>query len=58
MTIQTPTGTVTLNLPNTALIVQNTLNNTTIQINTALSAALNSASLARALVLSGQTRAP
>jgi hypothetical protein len=58
LTIRTPTGTVTLNLPNTALIVQNTLNNTSIQVNTALSAALNSASLARALVLSGQVRAP
>jgi hypothetical protein len=56
MTIQTPAGTVTVNLPNTALIVQNTLNNVSIQINTALSAALNSASLARALVLSGQIR--
>jgi hypothetical protein len=57
MTIQLPNGTVTVNLPNTAAIVQNTVNNATIQINTALSAALNSASFARALVLSGQTLA-
>jgi hypothetical protein len=58
LTIQLPNGTVTVNLPNTAAIVQNTVNNATIQINTALSAALNSASLARALTLAGQIRAP
>ncbi len=58
LTIQLPNGTVTVNLPNAAAIVQNTMNNATIQINTALSAALNSASLARALVLAGQIRAP
>lgn len=65
MTIQLPNGTLTLNLPNTtaitqntATIVQNSMHNATIQINTALNAALNSASLARALTLSGQIRAP
>jgi hypothetical protein len=65
MTIQLPNGTLTLNLPNTnaitqntETIVQNSMHNATIQINTALSAALNSASLARALTLAGQIRAP
>jgi hypothetical protein len=58
MTIQTPAGALTLHLPNAALIVQNTLSNVSIQINTALSAALNSASLARALVLATQVRIP
>jgi hypothetical protein len=58
MAIQTPAGMVTVHLPNAALIVQNTLSNVSIQINTALSAALNSASLARALVLATQVRIP
>jgi hypothetical protein len=65
ITIQLPNGTLTLNLPNTnaitqntETIVQNSMHNATIQINTALSAALNSASLARALTLAGQVRAP
>jgi hypothetical protein len=58
VTIHTAAGSVTMNLPNTLTIVQNTQNNVRIAIEQALTIQTNALAQARALVLSGQARLP